>query len=65
MARLACRGCVRGVHKVLSKDDEPYLVFECPAFEGLRREHRHLFDSEVAFDVCRCFAHKDQHGVKR
>ena len=41
-------------------------MFECPAFEDLRREHRQLFGSttsEVAFDMCRFFAHKDQHGV--
>ena len=44
-------------------DDERHLVFECPAFEGLRREHCHVFDSMIAFDMCRCFAHTDQHGV--
>ena len=62
MARLACRGCVtRCTQGAL--DDERHLVFECPAFEDLRREHRQLFGSEVAFDMCRFFAHKDQHGV--
>ena len=43
-----CHRCTQG-----ALDDERHLVFECPAFEDLRREHRQLFDSEVAFDtVC-------------
>ena len=44
-------------------DDERHLVFECPMFEDLRREHRHLFGQEVAFDMRRFFAHKDQRAV--
>ena len=46
-------------------DDERRLVFECPVFEDLRREHRQLFGQEVAltFDMRRFFAHKDQRAV--
>ena len=44
-------------------DDERHLVFECPLFEDLRRDNRHLFGREVAFDMRRFFAHKDQHAV--
>ena len=57
MQRL-CHKCTQG-----ALDDERHLVFECPAFEDLRREHRQSFASEVAFDMCRFFAHKDQHDV--
>ena len=44
---------------VSAHDNEPYLVFECPVFEDLRREHRQLFGRacEVAFDMRRFFAH--------
>ena len=44
-------------------DDERHLVFECPVFEDLRRNSRHLFCREVAFDMRRFFAHEDQHAV--
>ena len=47
-------------------DDEHHLVFECAVFavfEPLRREMRHLFGREVAFDMRRFFAHRDQFGV--
>ena len=35
------------------------------AFDMLppERHHSPLFGSEVAFDMCRFFAHKDQHDV--
>ena len=45
-------------------DDERHLVFECPAFEQLRADSRHLFGPEVAFDMRRFFAHRDQHIVR-
>ena len=44
-------------------DNERHLVFECPNFEELRRQHRQLFGQEVAFDMRRFFAHEDQHAV--
>ena len=44
-------------------DDERHLVFECPAFEGLRREFRQLFGRQVGYDMRRFFAHKDQSAV--
>ena len=59
----ACRGFVLDVTCLPSIDDERHLVFECPVFEDLRREHRHLFGQEVAFDMRRFFAHKDQRAV--
>ena len=46
-------------------DDERHLVFECPAFEQLRADSRHLFGPEVAFDMRRFFAHRDQQMVVR
>ena len=42
-----------------------YLVFECSAFEPLRADNRHLFGPEVAFDMRRFFAHRDQQAVVR
>ena len=45
MQRL-CHRCTQ-----VALDDDAHLVFECPAFEDLRREHRQLFGSEVAFDI--------------
>ena len=44
-------------------DDERHLVFECPCFEPLRREYRHLFTCEIGFDMRRFFAQKDQFDV--
>lgn len=38
------------------------VVFECPAFEHLRADSRHLFGPEVAFDMRRFFAHKGPAG---
>ena len=57
MQRL-CHRCPQG-----ALDDERHLVFECLTFGDLRKKHRQLFESEVAFDMCRFFADKDQHGV--
>ena len=44
-------------------DDERHLVFECSAFEDLRRNHSQLFGPEVAFDMRQFFAHRDQRDV--
>ena len=47
-------------------DDERHSVFECPVFEDLLsyyREHRETFGQEVALDMRRIFAHKDQRAV--
>ncbi len=57
-AERVCHRCQQG-----ALDDERHLVFECPAFEHLRRDRRHLFGREVAFDMRRFFAHTDQRGV--
>ena len=45
------RGCSRCDMSAL--DDERHLVFECPSFEDVRREHRQLFGQEFAFDMRR------------
>ena len=42
---------------------ERHIVFDCPVFEDLRREHRQLLGQEVAIDMRRFIAHKDQHAV--
>ena len=44
-------------------DDERHLVFECSAFEDLRRTHSQLFGPGVAFDMRQFFAHTDQRAV--
>ena len=38
---------------------------ECPVFEQLQADSRHLFGPEVAFDMRRFFAHRDQQAVVR
>lgn len=53
-----CHSCDMG-----ALDDERHRVFECPSFENLCAEHRHLFGREVAFDMRLFFAHKDQQSV--
>lgn len=53
-----CRRCDAG-----ALDDERHLVFECLAFEDLRRTHSQLFGPEVAFDMRQFFAHRDQRAV--
>ena len=58
---IALRVCSRCDMSAL--DDERHSLFECPVFEDLRREHRQLFGQEVAFDMRRFFAHKDQRAV--
>ena len=47
-----CDRCTTG-----ALDDECHLVFECPAFEQLRADSRHLLGPQVAFDMRRIFAH--------
>ena len=40
-------------------------MIECPAFEQLWADNRHLFGPEMAFDLRRFFAHRDQQAVVR
>ena len=42
-----------------------HLAFGCSAFEPLRADNQHLFCPEVAFDMRRVFAHRDQQAVVR
>ena len=46
-------------------DDEHHLVFECTAFKFLQADNQHLLGPEVAFDMRRFFAHRDQQAVVR
>ena len=53
-----CERC--NMHAV---DDEWHLIFECPAFEGLRAARRHLYSSRVAYDMAAFMRQRDQKAV--
>ena len=44
-------------------DDEYHMIFDCPAFEGLRAANRHLFSGQIAYDMAAFMRQPDQKAV--